>query len=108
MADQPKQMFCSDCAMAIDFCCRGYDGKPICCKCAKSPSLPYRLCSSLACNDFEPSEKPLPTEFGFFFYFKDDSEKVVPLFVKDSLDPFVIIPVCDIPPGGISMEKFSI
>lgn len=98
---------CGQCAKAYGFCCPGYDGSPIACRCPERPEF-LRMCSEAACGVFAMRESPAP-ETVTEGWPKDLSEvrskgKVVPLFRKGESRPWKLVPVSEIPPQGISWD----
>lgn len=98
---------CGQCAQAYGFCCPGYDGSPIACRCPVRPEF-LRMCTEAACGAFAMRESPAP-ETVTEGWPKDLSEvrskgKVVPLFRPGESRPWKLVPVSEIPPQGISWD----
>ena len=107
----PSVVFtCGQCAHAYGFCMPAYDGKPIACRCEPHPEY-LKMLSQTACKDFEKGTVSIPEKVTVFLsedrHPEKASRKMVPLFRKGDKRPFKVVPVDEIPPGGIRMEDYE-
>lgn len=101
---------CGNCAKAYGYCCPGYDGSPIACRCPGHPER-YLMCSEIACLQFEKRLGVIPSKVTEKWSENKEAhlvkEKVVPLFRPGEKEPWKVVPVSQIPPGGLLCSDFE-
>ena len=110
-SDTPPSAFtCGQCANAYGFCMPGHNGRPIACRCEVHSEY-LKMVSQEACGDFVEGSVSPPEKVSVFLSEDRHPEravkKVVPLFRKGEKRPFKLVPVDEIPPGGIRMEDYE-
>lgn len=101
------QATCGNCGSAYGYCLPAYDRSPIGCRCPRRPGV-VLLCSEPACGEHTRRTRPVPREVTVFLSEDADAgrlpEKVVPLFRAGEARPWKLVPVSQIPPGGLGSD----
>ena len=101
------QEHCGDCASAYGYCCPGYDGSPIACRCPSHPER-FLACSEVACGNFRERPGGRPSKVTERWSENRESHlvsrKVVPLFRDGERKPWKVVFSDEIPCGGISWD----
>lgn len=103
----PVTESCGRCAEAYGYCMPAHDRSPIGCRCPRRPGV-VLLCTERACGEYRKRTERIPKEVTVFLSedvtAKDAPEKVVPLFRRGEARPWKLVPVSEIPPGGLGSE----
>lgn len=98
---------CGDCERAYGYCWPVMGGVPYFCRCPLHPFTLLRV-NRKACLDFGRRSEPRPVKTDVHLSVSRDEgpepEKVVPLFREGERRPWKVVPVSEIPLGGLSWD----